>query len=83
MIEYIDNLNSREAKILNTYVNLRNDTNNEYINEGLLDDAERIRLRDKCSGMYLLFLAPVLSASFKLLADMVIFMFSFLSQSNF
>ena len=34
MIEYIDGLNSREAKILNTYINFRNDA---YINEGLLD----------------------------------------------
>ena len=39
MIEYIDSLNPREAKILNTYVNLRNDTNEEYVNEGLLDDS--------------------------------------------
>ena len=39
MIEYIDNLTPREAKILNTYINLRNDTNNEYINKGLLDDS--------------------------------------------
>lgn len=34
MIEYIDGLNSREAKILNTYINFRNDL---YIDEGLLD----------------------------------------------
>ena len=36
MIEYVDGLNSLEAKILNTYINLRNDL---YINEGLLGDS--------------------------------------------
>ena len=39
MIEYIDSLTPREAKILNTYVNNRNDTNDDYVNKGLLDDS--------------------------------------------
>lgn len=45
-----------------------------------LDDAEKVRLKDKASGMYLLFLAPVLTASLKLVIDMAVFMISFVGQ---
>lgn len=45
----------------------------------LMDLADSARLSDKNSGMYLLFLAPVLSASFKLLIDMAVFLLMFLS----
>lgn len=45
------------------------------------DLAEENRMKDKNSGMYLLFLAPVLSASLKLITDMAVFMMSFLSSS--
>jgi hypothetical protein len=48
----------------------------------MLDVAERERLQDKSSGMYLLFLAPVLTASMKLVVDMALFMLSFLSGSG-
>jgi len=48
-------------------------------NYQLLDEAEKIRLRDKSSGMYLLFLAPVLVGSLKLVVDMAIFMLSFVN----
>ncbi|MBQ8040195.1 MAG: hypothetical protein IJ274_10070, partial [Lachnospiraceae bacterium] len=44
----------------------------------LLDIAESKRLSDAGSGMYLLFLAPVLTASFKLVMDMVILMIYFI-----
>ena len=44
-----------------------------------LADCERIR--DKNSGMYLLFLAPVLVASIKLLVDMAIFLLTFLTMN--
>ena len=47
----------------------------------LLDEAEKVRLKDKSSGMYLLFLAPVLTASFKLVVDMAMFMISFMGSS--
>lgn len=44
----------------------------------MLDAAEKERLDNLSSGMYLLFLAPVLTASMKLVTDMAIFMLSFL-----
>lgn len=50
-------------------------------NQKMLDTGERIRLKDLNSGMYLLFLAPVLTASVKLLADMAIFMIAFLQYA--
>lgn len=50
-------------------------------NQRLLDLAEKQRMKDKNSGMYLLFLAPVMTASLKMLVDMAIFMLSFLSSS--
>ncbi len=50
-------------------------------NQELLDVAEEERMKDKNSGMYLLFLAPVVTASFKLVVDMAIFMLMFLSTS--
>ena len=45
----------------------------------MMDAADTVRLRNKNSGMYLLFLAPVLTASFKLLIDMAVFLLTFLS----
>lgn len=50
-------------------------------NYKMQEAAETQRLRDKNSGMYLLFLAPVLTASFKLVVDMAVFMLTFLSSS--
>lgn len=49
-------------------------------NHELLDMAERERQKDENSGMYLLFLAPVLTASGKMVADMAVFMMTFLSR---
>ena len=46
----------------------------------LLVVAERGRLSDGASGMYLLFLAPVLTASFKLLIDMAVLMIHFIQM---
>lgn len=45
----------------------------------IMDIADTERLHNKNSGMYLLFLAPVLTASFKLLIDMAVFLLTFLS----
>lgn len=45
----------------------------------MLDVADTARLKDKTAGMYLLFLAPVITASFKMIVDMAIFLISFLS----
>lgn len=50
-------------------------------NQKMLDVAEAARMKDKNSGMYLLFLAPVVTASLKLVIDMAVFMLSFLSSS--
>lgn len=50
-------------------------------NQKMLDTGERIRLKDSNSGMYLLFLAPVLTASVKLVTDMAIFMVVFLQSA--
>lgn len=51
-------------------------------NQRMLEVAEAERLKDKNSGMYLLFLAPVLSASLKMVVDMAVFMLQFLSTST-
>ena len=48
-------------------------------NLNLLELAESKRLSDAGSGMYLLFLAPVLTASFKLVVDMAVLMISFIN----
>ena len=48
----------------------------------MLDVAEKGRLKNLSSGMYLLFLAPVLTASLKLLVDMAVFMMTFLSGAG-
>ena len=48
----------------------------------MLDVAEKERLANLSSGMYLLFLAPVVTASLKLVTDMAIFMLSFLTSGN-
>lgn len=45
----------------------------------MLDAADTERLKDKTAGMYLLFLAPVITASFKMIADMAVFLLSFLA----
>lgn len=49
----------------------------------MLDEAETQRLKDLNSGMYLLFLAPIVTASVKLLADMAVFMLAFLAGAGF
>ena len=56
----------------------------ELINRNMemLDAAEKGRLKNLNSGMYLLFLAPVLTASLKLLIDMAVFMLSFLAGAG-
>lgn len=51
-------------------------------NQKMLDQAQQIRMKDKNSGMYLLFLAPVLTASLKLVTDMAVFMLTFLSVAT-
>lgn len=50
-------------------------------NQKMLDTGERLRLKDLNSGMYLLFLAPVLTASVKLVTDMAVFMVVFLQYA--
>lgn len=45
----------------------------------LLDDTEKELLRNSSSGMYLLFLLPVVVASFKLIVDMVFMMLAFVN----
>lgn len=46
-------------------------------NLALLDDTERELLKSSSSGMYVLFLLPVVVASFKLIVDMVFLMLAF------
>ena len=46
-------------------------------NLALLDDTERDLLKSSSSGMYVLFLLPVVVASFKLIVDMVFLMLAF------
>lgn len=46
-------------------------------NLALLDDTERELLKSSASGMYVLFLFPVVVASFKLIVDMVFLMLAF------
>lgn len=48
----------------------------------MLDAAEKERLKNLSSGMYLLFLAPVVTASMKLVTDMAVFMMSFLAGAG-
>lgn len=69
-------------------ISIGNDTNSggqikELItrNLAMMDEADTVRLKNKSSGMYLLFLAPVLTASFKLLVDMALFLLSFMRIS--
>ena len=47
----------------------------------LLDATETELLKNSASGMYVLFLLPVLTASFKLVADMVVLMMHFMQGS--
>jgi hypothetical protein len=49
----------------------------------LLDISESEKLTDAGSGMYLLFLAPVLTASFKLVLDMALLMIHFIQNPYF
>lgn len=53
---------------------------NELVEKNLelLDVTETILLKDSSSGMYVLFLLPVVTASFKLIVDMVFLMLAFL-----
>lgn len=51
-------------------------------NMQMLDAAEKERLKNAGSGMYLLFLAPVLTASLKLVVDMAVFMLTFLAGTG-
>lgn len=46
-------------------------------NLALLDDTERELLKNSSSGMYVLFLLPVVVASFKLIIDMIVLMLAF------
>ena len=46
-------------------------------NLALLDHTERELLKNALSGMYVLFLLPVVVASFKLIVDMVFMMLAF------
>ena len=48
----------------------------------MLDAAETERLKNLCSGMYLLFLAPVVTASMKLVVDMAVFMLTFIGGAG-
>ena len=47
----------------------------------VLDEAEKLMDQDRTSGLYLLFLAPVLTGGMKMLVDMGLMMLSFLSVS--
>ena len=47
----------------------------------LLDASERDALKRQASGMQVLFLLPVLTASFKLVVDMVVLMMHFFQTS--
>ena len=49
-------------------------------NLALLDDTERELLKNSSSGMYALFLLPVVVASFKLIVDMVFMMLAFVKM---
>ena len=51
-------------------------------NQQMMDTSLSLRMKDKNSGMYLLFLAPVLTASVKLVTDMAIFMLTFMSMAT-
>ena len=55
---------------------------NELISRNLemMDVADTQRLHDMNSGLYLLFLAPVLTASIKLLTDMAVFLLTFMQM---
>ncbi|SER77796.1 hypothetical protein [Lachnobacterium bovis] len=51
-------------------------------NQKMLNKTEKIRFSDLNSKLYLLFLAPVLSASLKLVVDMAVFMVTFLTSTR-
>ena len=50
-------------------------------NMEMLNEAEKERLHNQTSGLYLLFLAPILTASIKLIVDMAVFMLAFLGAT--
>lgn len=50
-------------------------------NQDMMDTVQAIRLKDRSGAMYGLFLAPVVTASVKLMTDMALFMMSFLSSA--
>lgn len=50
-------------------------------NQKMLAQAEEQKTADMSAGLYLLFLAPVVTASFKMLVDMSVFMFRFLGSA--
>lgn len=47
----------------------------------MMDSADHEKIKNKSSGMYLLFLAPVFVGAMKLLVDMAVFLFGFLTTS--
>ncbi|SFG15624.1 hypothetical protein SAMN04487761_10631 [Lachnospiraceae bacterium C7] len=51
-------------------------------NQKMLNQAEKNRFKDLNSGLYLLFLAPVLTAGLKLVVDMAVFMLTFLTATH-
>ena len=51
-------------------------------NQKMLNKAEKNRFKDLNANLYLLFLAPVLSASLKLVVDMAVFMVTFLTSTK-
>ena len=50
-------------------------------NQEMQNEAEKQMDQDRTSGLYLLFLAPVLTGGMKMLVDMGLMMLSFLSVS--
>lgn len=50
-------------------------------NQKMLAQAEEQKTMDLSAGLYILFLAPVVTASFKMLVDMSVFMISFLGSA--
>ncbi len=51
-------------------------------NDAMQDQAEREWMKDKNSGLYALFLAPLLTASLHLVTDMAVFMLVFLATAS-
>jgi len=51
-------------------------------NQLLMDKAEKIKNEDRMAGMYLLFLAPQVTAGCKLLVDMMLLLFLYMGQMS-